>query len=126
MLIKAKKKSIYTELHNMEIIKFLIQTNFKFDLLVAGDVLIYVGKLDKLFHHCNMVTATNGHFIFSIENLNKGDFKVSDSGRFAHGKNYVIKTAMKHGWQVEHEKDIDIRKENCSWVKGTLFSLLKK
>ena len=51
MLIKAKEKSLYTQLEQKELTKYLKSSKLQCDLIIAGDVLIYIGKLDELFYY---------------------------------------------------------------------------
>ena len=125
MLGKAKKKGVYTQLEKIELTKYLKNSKLKFDLIIAGDVLIYVGKLDKLFHYCNQAIKANASFIFSVEESKTGNFKINKTGRFSHNREYIKKTAAKHGWYVKTENKINVRKENHYKIKGFIFSLTK-
>ena len=55
MIKKAKEKSIYSELQCCDIINFLTKTNEKYELIIAGDVLIYIGNLSEFFRLCSSV-----------------------------------------------------------------------
>ena len=125
MLGKAKKKGVYTQLEKIELTKYLKNSKLKFDLIIAGDVLIYVGKLDKLFHYCNQAIKAKARFIFSVEEAKTGNFKINKTGRFSHNREYIRKAAAKHGWYVETENKINVRKENHYMIKGFIFSLTK-
>ena len=126
MLTKAKEKGIYNKLKHLDIIDYLVNTKLEYELILAGDVLIYLGELDKLFQYSHGATKKNGRFIFSIELSYERDFLLTKSGRFAHSISYVKKTANQYLWQVETEKSINIRYENNTYVKGVLFTLVKR
>ena len=126
MLIKAKEKSLYTQLEQKELTKYLKSSKLKCDLIIAGDVLIYVGKLDDLLYYSNQTSKKGGRFIFSIELSNTGDFKINKTGRFSHSKSYITKLAHKYNWHIDYEKEIELRKEHNKTVKGVLFALLKR
>ncbi|PQM56973.1 MAG: hypothetical protein CML39_01645 [Rhodobacteraceae bacterium] len=126
MLIKAKEKNIYTHLKNVELTKYLKNSKSKFDVMIAADVLIYLGKLDKLFRYSRRAIRDGGRFIFTVEVTNTNRFQVNKTGRFSHSRKYIEELAEKELWYIEFEKQINIRKENSSQVRGLLFSLLKK
>ncbi len=126
MLIKASQKSAYTQLKNVEILKYLKESKSKFDLVLAGDVCIYFGSLNKLFRYCASVCKNGSRFIFSIETSHCADFTLNLTGRFSHNKNYISHLATKYRWRVDGEKGIDIRLEGEKRVQGLLFTLLKE
>ena len=126
MLIKAKEKNAYTHLENVDLTKYLKNSKLKFDVMIAADVLIYLGKLDKLFHYSRRAIRDGGRFIFSIEVTSTNCFQVNKTGRFSHNKEYIEELASKEFWHIEFEKEINIRNENSWPVRGLLFSLLKK
>ena len=126
MLIKAKEKNIYTHLKNVELTKYLKNSKSKFDIMIAADVLIYLGKLDKLFRYSRRAIRDGGRFIFSVEVTNTNRFQVNKTGRFSHSRKYIEELAKKELWHIEFEKEINIRQENSLPVRGLFFSLLKK
>jgi len=125
MLIKAKQKSAYTHLENIEITEYLRKSKSMFDIMIAADVLIYVGKLDKLFLYCSRKIRSGGCFIFSIETTETKNFQVNKTGRFSHNKKYIEDLAKKTLWHINSKEETEIRKENGFPVRGFLFSLIK-
>ena len=95
MLKKAKEKSIYSELQCCDIINFLTKTNEKYELIIAGDVLIYIGNLSKLFRLCSSVMTENARFIFSIEVEKTKNYSAKLTGRYSHNYNYIKKITHK-------------------------------
>ena len=89
MIKKAKEKSIYSELHCCDIDYFLTKTNEKYELIIAGDVLIYIGNLSEFFRLCSSVMTENARFIFSIEVEKTKNYSAKLTGRYSHNYNYI-------------------------------------
>ena len=51
--------------------------------MIAADVLIYLGKLDKLFRYSRRAIRDGGRFIFTVEVTNTNRFQVNKTGRFS-------------------------------------------
>ena len=126
MLKKAKEKSTYSELKCCDIVYFLTKTNEKYELIIAGDVLIYIGNLSKLFRLCSNVMTENARFIFSIEVENTKNYSANLTGRYSHNYNYIKKITEQNNLIIELSENTKIRKENNKWVVGKVFSVLKK
>jgi len=126
MLKKAKEKSIYSELQCCDIINFLTKTNEKYELIIAGDVLIYIGNLSELFRLCSNVMTENARFIFSIEVEKTKNYSAKLTGRYSHNYNYIKKLTQQNNLMIEFSENTKIRKEKNNWVIGKVFSVLKK
>ena len=126
MLKKAKEKSIYSELHCCDIINFLTKTNEKYELIIAGDVLIYIGNLSEFFRLCSSVMTENARFIFSIEVEKTKNYSAKLTGRYSHNYNYIKKLTQQNNLIIEFSENTKIRKEKNKWVVGKVFSVLKK
>ncbi len=126
MLKKAKEKSIYSELQCCDIVSFLTKTNEKYELIIAGDVLIYIGNLSELFRLCSNVMTENARFIFSIEVEKTKNYSAKLTGRYSHNYNYIKKITQQNNLMIEFSENTKIRKEKNNWVLGKVFSVLKK
>ena len=99
-----------------------------FDLVVAADVLVYVGELSKLFE--NMKTLANpseGHtsyLVFSCEKIDQSDgkgWKLLSSGRYGHSRKYIEDTLEVLGYEELGYREIVPRKEKGEDVQGHMF-----
>ena len=126
MLLKAKEKLIYTDLFHLDIIDYCNSTKDKYELIIAGDVLIYFGDLHELFKTSFSVMQNGARFLFSIEVQNLGKYKAQINGRFTHSFSYIKRLCKEHGFFIEFVQDIFIRKENNKSVDGKIFSIIKK
>jgi predicted TPR repeat methyltransferase len=112
-----------------------------FDLIVAADVFVYIGNLEKILR--NFAKLSNGndsresYLIFSCERIDDGDddddkkspspssagggWKVQISGRYAHTKSYVTGVAKRAGFDLLRYDEIVPRMEKGEEVKGHMF-----
>lgn len=126
MLEKADKKGVYDELHRCDIVEFLDDYDGDFDLLIAADVLIYLGDLVPFFKSVDSRVEPMGHLLFSVEKLTgQGNRQLQTSGRYAYSKKYILNLANTYGFSVETCSEIDLRKEKDQWIRGYLFALQK-
>ena len=116
------------------------------DLVLAGDVVGYVGRLDRLFASVHAVLAPHGAFVFSAEKLGhddgaddgkidgtsdvEGDLSSKDgyalraSARFAHSATYIKRTAVAAGLAVRAVQEVpDLRTEGGVAVAGYIVVL---
>ena len=71
-----------------DMIDFLKPSNNhdKFDLIVCGDALVYLGALEDVFNGVSHQLVDGGIFCFTVEDLIEGDFALKPTGRYAHNK----------------------------------------
>ena len=123
MLEYANKTGVYDDIVCSEAISFLGSHEKMFDVIVAGDVLCYFGKLNKIFAYIKVALKDNGVAIFSLEKgPAKDDFLITESGRFVHSESYVRKALLKAGFKSKNIKITNeiLRLENKKPVKGFL------
>ncbi|MBU0968466.1 MAG: tetratricopeptide repeat protein [Proteobacteria bacterium] len=126
MLARAKEKNIYDQLIRQDITAFLEDCPEQFDLFIATDVFIYVGKLDRIFAAVSRAAAPGAFFVFSIEREeDQDDYRLRGSGRYAQSPGYIKRLADQHDFSMESSRDHGIRKEKQQWIAGNLFVLKK-
>ena len=119
MLTRARKKNIYNELVENDILDYLDQTEKSFDLVILGDTIPYLGSLEVLFEKVKRVLDKNGSFFFSAEKADK-DWTLSKQGRFKHSQVYLKGLSSKFGFS-SHFHTIVLREEKGVEVQGILF-----
>jgi predicted TPR repeat methyltransferase len=125
MLEIAKKKNIYDELIIDDMKNFLKNTSQQFDLIIAGDVFIYTGDLQELFRLVAKCLTSNGLFIFNTEISDTDDYKMNQSGRFSHHKNYINTVIENQHFKIRYYQTCMTRMQNHSSVPGHLYILSK-
>lgn len=125
MLAVASEKQIYNELITQDLILFLTEKNNQYDLILAGDVLVYMGDLSQLFTLIEKVLRQQGLFAFNTEICEDAPFKMNQSGRFAHNKAYIDAQASKNNLKIVSYQSAITRQQNNEPVYGHLYILQK-
>jgi predicted TPR repeat methyltransferase len=129
MLERARERAIYDGLDRAEIVAWLEKRQpASFDLVLAVDVLVYVGNLEPVARACARALVPGGLFAFSVERLEGagGDgFRLARTGRYSHADDYVRRVARSAGLEVVACTATDLRKDDGKPVRGTLYALRK-
>ena len=127
MLEIARTRNLYDELVREEIGDWLArQAAQSLDLVLALDVFIYVGELDRVLQAASAALASEGRFVFTIEELaGGGDFKLLHAGRYAHAPEYVMAAAQRAGFRGVQSEPFDIRVEAGRPVAARIYALEK-
>lgn len=126
MLRQAEAKKIYHRLECREILQFLESDRQRYDLFVAADVFIYLGRLEPFFLHVAKLAEPGALLACSTERCTgKGDYSLRTSGRYAHSPGYILSLAESFGFSPRLHREHDIRKEQGSWIPGDLYLLEK-
>ena len=103
MLERAAAKRLYAGLHEADILEFLADDRRQWRLILAADVLCYLGPLSPLFEAVFRRLLPGGLFICSAEELVGPNFGNGDwvlGLRFAHARDYVARAAGAAGFTV--------------------------
>ncbi|WP_426189207.1 tetratricopeptide repeat protein [Massilia sp. DWR3-1-1] len=125
MLERARARGLYDTLVCADIAAFLAGRVAAFDLLVAADVLVYIGALDALFRAARQALRPGGRFCFSVELADQADFVLTPSRRYAHSAAYIGALAAANGLAVIEAAGAPLRRERGADVDGVVFVLAK-
>lgn len=126
MVEKALLLGAYESVVVADMNDFLAEHHEPFDLIIAGDVLVYQGDLSSLFQAITASLLPQGRFAFTTEHLEAGDYFLKQTGRFAHSPVYIHALAEKNNLEVELEESITPREHEGKAIKGDLFVLRKR
>jgi predicted TPR repeat methyltransferase len=126
MVAAARKKQVYDDLRVDGVIEFLSATAERYDLVIATDVLIYIGALDELFGLIGRRTLEDAVIVLSTEVTTEANYVLRSSGRYAHRDSYIRRLAGESGFATCLCLPARIRKEAGLWIMGSLFILKKK
>lgn len=128
MIEKAEESGAYDDLQVADIFDYLTapeKAQTPFDLVVSGDVLLYIGDLDPLFAMLVPVMRPGGLFAFTVEEKEEaGDgFALRKTGRYVHCPDYIESTAAAHGFEVPYLKSAPVRQQSGEPVMGLVTVL---
>jgi predicted TPR repeat methyltransferase len=87
------------------------------DVMVAGDVFIYVGELEETFAEVGRVLRAGGILAFSLERHDGAGFALTQGGRFAHSLEYVRRAARSAGLNEVLVEEVYLRADvGMGWV----------
>jgi predicted TPR repeat methyltransferase len=119
MLERAAERNIYNRLVCAELTEFLAISPNMFEVIIAADVLIYMGDLTPLAAALATALRPGGLFAFSIELIDAG-YRFLPSGRFAHARSYIRGQFAAHFDEMVCEES-SIRLEGTTKVPGCIF-----
>lgn len=95
MLAHARSKNVYDRLIEAEILGWMDDAREQFDLVIATNVLIYFGGLERLLGGMRRLLKSGGLVAFDLESLGEDadkDFLLEPAGgRYAHKAEYASK-----------------------------------
>lgn len=121
MLEEARKKNVYRNLYQSDILSFLQQNPpaLSYSLVLAFDVFCYIGNL------AGILQAFKGTELwFSVEAADfsiVGDYYLTPNGRYKHRRSYVETTLKYAGFSEISAYSLILREENGVGVDGFLF-----
>ncbi len=129
MIAVAGEKDVYSALYVGEVVAFLksaAESEAPFDLVVATDVLPYIGDLSALFEGVAARLAPGGLFGFSTETLPEAAFagagyKVGPKHRFAHQTSYIEATLAANAVDPLRSETIIVRYDEGAPIHGHLI-----
>jgi predicted TPR repeat methyltransferase len=94
MITEARAKAAYDALYVGDIVDHLCGLpDRRFDLVLAADLLVYIGDLVPLFREVSRVLTGNGLFAFTAESHDGDGYVVGREMRYAHSRRYIKKVA---------------------------------
>lgn len=117
MLAEAKRKGIYQRLEQKDLLELEL-TDERFDLIVAADVFIYIGALEKVISWVAGALAPNGIFAFTVEEGHERGYSLLKSHRYAHSKVYLDELLNAAGFERFDVRPTTIRKDRGEEIRG--------
>ncbi len=121
MIEKAGEKGCYNSLVVGNAVDFLVGMEEPVDMLVAADMLTYLGELEPLFQAAGSCLAPGGWFCFSTESSREPGYQLRNTGRYAHHRDYIHELARCSGFKMLKRKKEKIRRERNLWITGDIY-----
>ncbi len=134
MIRAATERQIYHDLHIDDILSFLSNCITEFDLILAADVFIYIGDLNKTFLLTSAALRPTGLFAFSVEAAEQSlqgstpanGYHLNPSRRYSHTLGYVRQLAAQHGFSERSAELATLRTQAGTEVQGWIVVLQRQ
>ncbi len=123
MLERGRERGVYDALTVGEISAHLMGLTHQYDVLLAGDVLAYFGRLSGLFRGIARAAREGALFAFSVEARRRSGYRLTPSGRYAHGRCYITRLAVAAGLREVSVTREQLRYEYGEPVMGDIWVL---
>jgi predicted TPR repeat methyltransferase len=100
MVGMAARKAIYDDLREAEAIQALAEQTMRYDIVIAADVLVYMGDLVALFGAVRAALQPDGLFAFSLQRTEADNFVLGRECRYSHHPDYIRQLAEDAGMSV--------------------------
>ena len=128
MVARAEELGLYDRLIVGDLLEPMSAEEGCYDLILAADVFVYLGKLDDVVRSCTLSLRQGGVLSFSVEFLQEGDvdYILHAGGRYAHTRRYIEGLAGDSHLLIHAASETVLRKEKGEDVKGIIFVLVKR
>jgi predicted TPR repeat methyltransferase len=125
MIQAAAARQIYDQLLTEDLMRTLRAQPDRYDLIVAGDVLIYVGDLSDFMPAVAGALRSGGLFAFSIENHPDTGYFLHSEERFAHSMSYIREQSRLADLEEVSAQQTVLRKQAGIEASGWIIVLRK-
>ncbi len=122
MLAEARAKKVYTSLYERDLLAFLKSCGTLYDIVLAADVLVYVGDLTGVSEGVHAVLKQDGIFCFSVQTMDGEDYALGADHRFSYSRPYIDKTFQERFVPVSVQTHV-LRQDEGKDVVGDIWVL---
>jgi predicted TPR repeat methyltransferase len=131
MLAVARRRGLYHQLEEGDLMTALAGRPEGWDLILAADVFNYVGDLAPVMRAAARALRPDGWFLGTLEKAGaeipgEPGFAVMPTRRYAHHPNHLDRTAAAAGLTVSGVRETVLRREQRQPVIGLLFVLRRE
>jgi len=126
MLQVASRRKLYDKLYKAELHEILSKMPPRYDAMLASDVFIYIGPLERLLGHAHSALKKGGEILCTIERAAEGeDVRLMPSGRYRHSDAYMEKCSFDAGFRIMATLEDTLRMERGVPEPGRAYRLLR-
>lgn len=125
MLRLARERGCYDTLYKVELVHFLRHEPASFGAIACADTLCYFGPLDTVCQAARAALRSPGCFVFTTEALPEQtpvDYEIRPTGRYAHGRDYLMRTLRAAGFAGVGVEGVILRQEAGLPMPGWLVT----
>ena len=123
MVALADATGLYAELATGDVVDFLRGQAGKADLIVAADVLVYLGDLESLMAATSATLTADGLFAFTVQRQEGPGYRLGADMRYHHSAGYITDIAAAHGLKPVICDPVSTRHDEGSPVPGLVMVL---
>jgi predicted TPR repeat methyltransferase len=123
MLARARARGLYHSLDKADLVTTLAAGDAAYDLIVAADVLIYLGDLARVFSGAAGRLVPGGRFAFTLEKAGTPGWHLQPCRRYAHHPATIAAWSAAAGLEIAHWEDGALRTEAGRPVPSLLYVL---
>ena len=118
MLGQAQGKRLYDRLEKTDLAELVVGETY--DLILAADVFVYLGALERIVAWCAGSLAPGGVLAFTVEAVEAGEAPVvlRESRRFAHSAAYLAEVLRAAGFTDLRLVEAPLRKDRGAEIRG--------
>ncbi|MGE4062624.1 MAG: methyltransferase domain-containing protein [Rhodospirillaceae bacterium] len=124
MVKRAQARKIYDYLESGDMSAALLALDEPCELIIAADVLVYVGDLAQLFSTVRKKLVLGGVFAFTTQRAEDGDYVLGREQRYSHSRAYIRRLADACDFEVARLEDAVTRQEAGKDVPGLVAVLV--
>lgn len=121
MVEKARRRGVYDHLEVAELVEAIARAPASWDLVVAADVLVYVGDLAPVMRAAASGLRSGGLFCATVEQCGGDGFALGPARRYAHSAAYIRRVSAEAGLELLVLEDAVPRWEKGQPVPGFAF-----
>ncbi|GAB2603029.1 hypothetical protein GCM10027034_40090 [Ramlibacter solisilvae] len=126
MVEQARARGVYDEVLQADLLEALAGRRAQHDLVIAADVLVYVGALEAVFAAVGEALVPQGLFAFTVELADgTAPMELRASLRYAHSRAYSDALARQNGLELMASAQHPIREDQGVPIEGLFVWLLK-
>jgi predicted TPR repeat methyltransferase len=135
MLEKAHARNLYQRLECSDLLIMMRgEKDSSYDIIIAADVFIYLGKLNEIISETKRLLGPGGILAFSIETLEalsdegggpdiQREYQLEKTSRYTHSTHYITRLASANSFSHQEITATQLRMENGRPVNGNLVLL---
>jgi predicted TPR repeat methyltransferase len=130
MLEQARALSIYDRLVCTDAAAFMARHPDAFDLIVAADVLTYIGELPRFLDAAHRALRSDGRLAVSVENLDRDGqtegYRLAASGRYKHSRRCLEQAFGVAGFTIGTIAENSMRREHDDTIQAWIVLAEKR
>jgi predicted TPR repeat methyltransferase len=123
MVEKARRRGVYDHLEVAELVEGIARSPASWDLVVAADVLVYVGDLAPVMRAAASGLRSGGLFCATVEQCGGDHFALGPSRRYVHSAAYIRRVSAEAGLELLVLEEAVPRWEKSQPVPGFAFAV---